>query len=225
MTDDNLHLTADDEARIDAILHSMTEADLELEAPPDGIWDGIEAAVAAEADAAGVTLVDDHGAMIDASHRFRRPAILVAAAAALVVIIGAFVATRGADGPDYEVVGGADMVWADGFVDAGLDATAAASILVDGETDAVRLDQTMLPAAPDGEDLELWLIGVDSSGGLTIQSVGIIEDPSDDRAYEVPADFDPDAFETVLVDISFEPRDGDASHSGASVVRGPVVDA
>ena len=30
MTDDNLYLTADDEARVDAILRSMTEEDLGL---------------------------------------------------------------------------------------------------------------------------------------------------------------------------------------------------
>lgn len=219
MTDDNLNLTAD-EARIDAILRSMTEADLELEAPPADLWAGIEAALSAEE----ATPVPDN--VVDLTSRFRRrPAILVAAAAALIVVIGAFVATSGSDDPSYEVVGGADLIWADGFVEAGVDATAAASILVDGDAEAVRLDETMLPTAPEGEDLELWLIGVDSAGELTIQSIGVIDDPSDDRAYEVPADFDSDAFDTVLVDISFEPRDGDAAHSGASVVRGPIIEA
>lgn len=224
MTDDNLYLTADDETRVDAILRSMTTADLGLDTPPDDLWAGIEAAVADDTAMADAPAAADN--VVDLTARFRRrPTILVAAAAALILAIGAFVVTSGSDEPEYEVVGGADLVWADGFVEAGVDATAAASILVDGETEAVRLDETVLPAAPVGEDLELWLIGVDSAGELTIQTLGVIDDPDDARAYEVPAEFDPDAFETVLVDISFEPRDGDATHSGASVIRGPVIEA
>ena len=222
MNDDHLKLTSEDEARIDAILRSMTEADLALDDPPADIWQGIEAAVshAATADQPPPDNV------VDITSRFRRrPAVLVAAAAAVIAVIGTLVVTNGSDSPDFEVVGDADLVWAEGFVDAGVDATAAASILVEGDTDAVRLDQVELPAAPEGEDLELWLIGVDSAGELTIQTLGVIDDPADGRAYEVPADFDPDDFEAVLVDISFEPRDGDAAHSGASVVRGPIVEA
>lgn len=219
MTDDHMNLTAD-EASIDAILRSMTVADLKLEDPPADLWSSIEASIALEE----VVPVSDN--VVDLSTRFRRrPTILVAAAAALIVLVGVFVASSGSDGSTYEVVGGAELTWADGFVYAGMDASAAAAILVDGDTEAVRLDETVLPAAPEGEDLELWLIGVDSSGELTIQSIGVIDDPSDDRAYEVPAEFDSDAFDTVLVDISFEPRDGVAAHSGASVVRGPIVDA
>jgi len=220
MTDDNLQLSSE-EARIDAILRSMTEADLELDAPPTDLWAEIEAAVAVD------TSTDGGSArVIDLTARFRpRSTFLVAAAAALVFVIGAFVASAGSDDADYEVVGEAGLVWGDGFVEAGVDATASASILTAGDTNAVRLDQTDLPAAPENEDLELWLIGVDSFGELTIQTLGVIDDPSDARAYEVPAEFDPDSFDTVLVDISFEPRDGDAAHSGASVVRGPVVDA
>lgn len=219
MTDDHMNLTAD-EASIDAILRSMTVADLELEDPPTDLWSSIEASIALEE----VMPVSDN--VVDLTTRFRRrPTILVAAAAALMVLVGVFVASSGSDDSTYEVVGAAELTWADGFVGAGVDASAAAAILVDGDTDAVRLDETMLPAAPEGEDLELWLIGVDTTGELTIQSIGVIDDPSDDRAYEVPAGFDPDAFDTVLVDISFEPRDGVAAHSGASVVRGPIVDA
>ena len=41
----------------------------------------------------------------------------------------------------------------------------------------------------------------------------------------VPDDFDSSAFDTVLVDISYEPRDGDETHSGASIVRGEIIDA
>lgn len=220
MTDDRLELSSE-EARIDAILRSMTEDDLELHTPPDGLWDQIEAVVAADSATTSAS-----ARVIDFPMRFsRRPLARAAVAAALILVIGALVVTSGSDGPDYEVVGEAGLEWADGFVDAGVDATASASMLLAGDTNAVRLDQTDLPAAPEGEDLELWLIGVDSAGELTIQTLGLIDDPSDDRTYEIPAGFEPDSFDAVLVDISFEPRDGDATHSGASVVRGPIVGA
>ncbi|MGB1654490.1 MAG: anti-sigma factor [Acidimicrobiales bacterium] len=236
MTDDTLNL-ADDHSRIEAILRTMTVDDLEVDNPPTDLWHAIEALVGAEHHDADDDVIDhdadddviDHDAddnVIDAAARFRmRPAFLVAAAAALIVLVGVFVTSAVSESPDYEIVGGAELRWAEGFVDDGVDATAWASVLADGDADAIRLDQTTLPVAPDGEDLELWLIGVDSAGELTIQSVGVIDDPTDGRVYEVPAAFDPASFDTVLVDISFEPRDGNAAHSGASIVRGPVVEA
>jgi len=224
MTDDVLHLT-DDHSRIEAILRTMTDDDLEVDAPPTDLWHAIEASVGAEYHGAGFTH-DADDTVIDAAGRFQvRPTILVAAAAALIVLVGVFVTAAISESPDYEVVGGAELRWAEGFVDDGVDATAWASVLADGDADAIRLDETTLPVAPDGEDLELWVIGVDSAGELTIQSVGVIDDPTDGRVYEVPAAFDPASFDTVLVDISFEPRDGNAAHSGASIVRGPVVEA
>ena len=78
-------------------------------------------------------------------------------------------------------------------------------------------------AARAGEDLELWLIGIDAAGELTISTLGIIEGDAD-GTYEVPDDFDSSAFDTVLVDISYEPRDGDETHSGASIIRGEIID-
>jgi len=224
MTDDILHLT-DDETRVEAILRTMSADDLEREAPPDDLWTEIEAAVAAE-HAVTATEYEFDDNVVDMTSRFRsRPSILVAAAAALLVLVGIFVTTSGSGGSNYEVVGGADLSWADGFVEGGMNATARASVLADGEAEAVRLDETALPPAPEGADLELWLIGVDSKGELTIQSIGVIADPTEGRVYEVPAEFDPASFDTVLVDISVEPRDGNAAHSGASIVRGPVVEA
>ena len=51
-----------------------------------------------------------------------------------------------------------------------------------------------------------------------------IDDAAAPGSYDIPADFDLDGFDQVLVDISFEPRDGVEAHSGASIVRGPVTD-
>ncbi|MEM9467795.1 MAG: anti-sigma factor [Actinomycetota bacterium] len=228
MSDDDLQLATDDEARIEAILRSMTEADLELESPPLDLWDDIDAAVRLESlsvdpSTAAAPAAPEGAKVIDITSRFRRgSAYFAAAAAAVVVVIGAVVVAASSNDDTSEVVGEAELVWDDGFVAEGTDVTISTTILAEGEVDAVRIDDGSLPTRAD-EDLELWLIGVDDAGELTIQTLGVIDDAS--GTYEVPADFDPDAFETVLVDISFEPRDGVETHSGASIVRGPIVEA
>ena len=58
MTDGNLQLD-EDEARIDALLSSMTDDDLEFAAPPADLWNDIEAAVFADSpsDTVGEDLV------------------------------------------------------------------------------------------------------------------------------------------------------------------------
>ena len=227
MTDDDLQLATDDDARIEAILRSMNESDLELDTPPADLWDSIDAAVRAESPELVAADTVEHSAapdnVIDLTSRFRRgTAFFAAAAAAVVVVIGAVVVSASSNDDTTEVVGEAELVWDEGFVDEGTDVTVRTTILADGDTDAVRIDEGSLPTRDD-EDLELWLIGVDGDGELTIQTLGVIDDAA--GTYEVPAAFDADAFETVLVDISFEPRDGVETHSGASIVRGPIVEA
>lgn len=227
MTEDNLQL-AEDEAHIDAILRSMTHADLEFDTPPLSLWDDIEAGLHTDPAPLGEESGDSNVSnVVDITSRFRRgTTFFAAAAAAVVLIIGAVVVTAsGSDDPAYEVVGNADLGWQDGFVDEGVDLTVAASILDagTGAVEAIRLDDASLPERSD-EDLELWLIGVDAEGELTIQTLGLIDGEAE-GTYAVPAEFDSSAFETVLVDISYEPRDGVEAHSGASIVRGPIVDA
>ena len=226
MTDGNLQLD-ENEARIGALLHSMTEDDLEFAAPPADLWNDIEAAVFA--DSPSGTVGEESGEsptnnVVDITSRFRRgTAFFAAAAAAVVVVIGALVvAASGNDSPSFEVVGDARLDWQEGFVDEGVALTVDATILGTGSAQAVQLSAAALPPRA-GEDLELWLIGIDAAGELTISTLGIIESDAD-GTYEVPDDFDSSAFDTVLVDISYEPRDGDETHSGASIVRGEVID-
>lgn len=225
MTDDNLQLASED-APIEAILRSMNAADLELESPPASLWDDIDAAVRADtmpSDRGEISGGSDGATVVDITSRFRRgTAFFAAAAAAVVVVIGAVVVSASSNDDTSEVVGEARLVWDEGFVAEGSNVTVATSILADGDNQSVRIDGGTLPQRAD-EDLELWLIGVDDGGELTIQTLGVIEEAS--GTYEVPAEFDPDAFDTVLVDISFEPRDGVETHSGASIVRGEITDA
>ena len=226
MTDGNLQLD-ENEARIGALLRSMTEVDLEFAAPPADLWNDIEAAVFA--DSPSDTVGEESGEsptnnVVDITSRFRRgTAFFAAAAAAVVVVIGALVvAASGNDSPSFEVVGDARLDWQEGFVDEGVTLTVDATILGTESAQAVQLSAAALPPRA-GEDLELWLIGIDAAGELTISTLGIIESDAD-GTYEVPDDFDSSAFDTVLVDISYEPRDGDETHSGASIVRGEIID-
>ena len=225
MTDGNLQLD-EDEARIDALLRSMTDDDLEFAAPPADLWNDIEAAVFAVSPSD--TVGEESGEsptnnVIDITSRFRRgTAFFAAAAAAVVVVIGALVvAASGNDSPSFEVVGDARLDWQEGFVAEGAELTVDATILGTDSAQAVQLNAAALPPRA-GEDLELWLIGIDAAGELTISTLGIIESDAD-GTYEVPDDFDSSAFDTVLVDISYEPRDGDETHSGASIVRGEII--
>ena len=226
MTDGNLQLD-ENEARIGALLRSMTEDDLEFAAPPADLWNDIEAAVFA--DSPSDTVGEESGEsptnnVVDITSRFRRgTAFFAAAAAAVVVVIGALVVTAsGNDSSSFEVAGDARLDWQEGFVDEGVAVTVDATILGTGSAQAVQLSAAALPPRA-GEDLELWLIGIDAAGELTISTLGIIESDAD-GTYEVPDDFDSSAFDTVLVDISYEPRDGDETHSGASIVRGEIID-
>ena len=226
MTDGNLQLD-ENEARIGALLRSMTEDDLEFAAPPADLWNDIEAAVFA--DSPSDTVGEESGEsptnnVVDITSRFRRgTAFFAAAAAAVVVVIGALVvAASGNDSSSFEVVGDARLDWQEGFVDEGVAVTVDATILGTDSAQAVQLSAAALPPRA-GEDLELWLIGIDAAGELTISTLGIIESDAD-GTYEVPDDFDSSAFDTVLVDISYEPRDGDETHSGASIVRGEIID-
>ena len=226
MTDVNLQLD-EAEARIDALLRSMTDDDLEFAAPPADLWNDIEAAVFA--DSPSDTVGEESGEsptnnVVDITSRFRRgTAFFAAAAAAVVVVIGALVvAASGNDSSSFEVAGDARLDWQEGFVDEGVAVTVDATILGTGSAQAVQLSAAALPPRA-GEDLELWLIGIDAAGELTISTLGIIESDAD-GTYEVPDDFDSSAFDTVLVDISYEPRDGDETHSGASIVRGEIID-
>ena len=70
------------------------------------------------------------------------------------------------------------------------------------------------------DDLELWLIEPDASGQpVDVAPVSLINDATP-GVYAVPAGLDPSSH--YIVDISIEPRDGDAAHSGQSILRGPL---
>ena len=74
----------------------------------------------------------------------------------------------------------------------------------------LRLDAT--DVEPTDGFTEVWLI---NAGVTELISLGPIRS---DGTYDLPAGLDPVAF--PIVDVSFEPLDGNPQHSGDSVLRG-----
>jgi hypothetical protein len=83
------------------------------------------------------------------------------------------------------------------------------------------LEDAALPSVDEDADLELWLIEADADGEIVdIAPISLV---SGAGAYEVPSSIDVSAFR--IVDISIEPRDGDDTHSGRSILRGNLAEA
>ena len=86
----------------------------------------------------------------------------------------------------------------------------------DGVTDlALRTDA--ITAGDDGY-LEVWLINRD---GERMVSIGVLEPGRTDQTFAVPAELVEQGY--VIVDVSREPFDADATHSGDSLARGTLA--
>lgn len=217
MSDAPLFGPDDDIADIEALLRELDADDLDATPPPADVWLGIEAAIRddqALADSRGDTVVPI------ASRSSRRwAAVLSVAAAVALLAAGAIVIV--ATGGDDPVVASAELVHQPDFDPLGAEAEATARLVERDGGFEIRLDDTDLPD-PDTDDLELWLIAAADDGSLDVRPVSLV-DPDSPGSYAVPAGLDPQVFS--IVDISIEPRDGDAAHSGRSILRGTLADA
>ncbi|MFT7646295.1 MAG: hypothetical protein ACI8Y4_001029 [Candidatus Poriferisodalaceae bacterium] len=196
------------------LVRDLTEADGERIEPPADIWAGIEAAVTTTGSAATAPVVDL------ASRRRPLSAAVLSTAAALLVVAGVLAIVR--RGGNAEVLATAELAYnADQFDALGASAVAGAQLIDDDGTFRVELVDTSLPTPNDSEaDLELWLIAPDADGNVAeLVSLGTFN-PDNPGTFAVPADHDPDVF--YVVDISVEPRDGDKTHSGRSILRGAL---
>lgn len=214
---------SDDLGEIEALLRSLDTDDRSLLDPPDTVWASIERELAADdlvtvdrppsIDAGQGATVTSLTAARTRRSTWARPLLAAAAALAILAVGAVAVVSRG---DDQTIVATARLEHAAGFDALGEGVTTTARLVDDGAAIEVEVDE--LPAPSDGEDLELWLIRPDADGGVAdLVSLGVI---GDDDSFAVPPGYDTEVF--GVVDISVEPRDGDASHSGRSVVRGSL---
>lgn len=208
---------SDDEIR--ELTKSVEAHDFERIAAPAAVWNNILAEVevqmaSAEADARRT----------DSKTRDRRTrrwfqasstnVLAIAAATLLMVGVVAAVVARN-DAPPVEL---ANAAMTDTDLPVPTAETAQARVVCDDETCSVEVDLTGLPDAGDNADLELWVINSDVSD---MHTLGFIT--GETGSFELPAGVTADDF--PIVDISIEPRDGVAAHSGQSVLRGVFNDA
>ncbi len=144
-----------------------------------------------------------------------RPAFAALASVALLLVgVGAGL-LLGDDGPAATSGGGETLALAP-VEPRGGDATGSAELIGAAGGEAVVDVSSLRPNSP-GDFYELWLLnGPDDLVSLGSFKVG----PSGRATVRLPLPVDPSQFS--FVDLSVEPADGDASHSGRSVLRGPT---
>lgn len=196
--------------RIAEELHlSMREGGVDAEAPPAPPVSRADARAADRTEAAQADPASRASERARPRPRWTRVLFGLAAALALVLVIGA--------GTLVLVQRNAAVPVAEATLDAfpehpGAAGTATVERDADGaEVLRVRLD------APRGASgyREVWLITEDASALI---SLGVLD--GDEGTFPVPNGVDLREF--VLVDISDEPVDGDPTHSGDSIVRGQL---
>ena len=206
-----------------------TMDDPELETPPDRVWDriadelGLAAAPAEAVEDSRLPEepVTDAGTLAAASvtstppaaHRRRRSARgwwALAASVALVLVVGGGVwIGLGSLAPTS--IASASLA---AFPD---HPKAVGSAEIDESRDGTRtLTVTLQGASSSADYREVWLIRND--GGALI-SLGVLDGSK--GSFAIPAGVDLSEYD--LVDISFEPVDGDPAHSGDSIVRGQLT--
>lgn len=206
---------------IEALLRDLDPDELALEEAPVGVWTGIEARLGAEVTSGSdPTIGRDHDAVVVPVRRRRGWLYPALAAAAVIVVVVAAVAIVGR-GSESEptTVASADLTHdAAAFDPAGADAAATALLLDDGGDEVLEIDAESLPFDLDEDaSLELWMIRVDDGQIVDMVSLGDIDEEGA-RDFAVPEGYDPAVYS--VVDISIEPHDGDATHSGRSILRG-----
>ena len=193
-----------DLAEIEAMLRALDADDLQPPAPPSDLWPSIEGMVAPAP-----------GAVERRS--FPRSWLLAAAALLIVLAAGTTLAIM-LDRDDEDLVSTAVLVHDPvAFDPRGAESTATARLVERDGHFEIELTDADLPTVA-GDDLELWLIEPDADGNpLDVQPVAVI-DVAGSGTYRVPDGLDPASHS--VVDISIEPRDGQAAHSGQSILRG-----
>ena len=224
-----------DSLEIERLLRDLEPKDAELLEVPADLFARIAAAVDMADQAPGSIARADHGAKVTVSSddnvvaldsRWRlsgRARTISAIAAALVLVAGSVAVIAQRNDNSSSVVATANLAYdANTFDELGANAAASVTLIDDDGAFHLEIDGSTLPIPTDEPaDLELWLIQPDADGNpANLVSLGPI-DPDNLGDFVVPESHDPDIF--FVVDISVEPRDGDATHSGRSILRGPLT--
>jgi len=190
------------ERELKELVRSVEADDYKRLDPPPEVWAGV---------LAGARETQDEGATAGDRSWFRGPVLLRAAAVvALVVGMGAVVAgvlNSRVDSTTTVATAAMD----DEGLPVGTDSRAWATIVCDGDECRVDVEFTTIPD-PGDEVLELWVI---DANVVEMFSLGEVTGTG---SFDLPAGVTHEGF--PVVDISVEPRDGDAAHSGQSVLRG-----
>jgi Anti-sigma-K factor rskA, C-terminal len=217
MSDNSIAGDSEELADIEALLRELDPNDLDLMEPPADVWASISTAVAAESTAPVVSL--------DERRNRRRSFLSVAAAAVAVVGLGGVALVSMQDDGDDDVVATAVLEFDPvSFDPLGNGTSAEVSLVDDDAGPAIVVDEASLPDDIGTDaDLEFWLIAADETGAVVdLVSLGEYE-PGTDAPLVVPDGYDPSVYS--VVDISIEPRDGDPTHSGRSILRGQLTTA
>jgi len=214
MSDTPLFRPEDGATYAEALLRELDESDFVLVTPPADIWVAIDAALAQDADWSVVVPLD--------RRRPSRPPRLLGVAAAVVAIVaaGMVVLSSSRSGGGETTIATARLVHEASFDPLGAGAAGNAALVDHDGVLEISLEDTVLPD-PETADLELWLIAAEADGSLDVRPVSLV-DADSPGTYAVPAGLDPAVYS--IVDISVEPRDGDATHSGRSILRGAFTD-
>ncbi|WP_433797191.1 anti-sigma factor [Actinoplanes sp. CA-252034] len=182
----------------------------DLPAPPERIWRAIEDDIArTRVKETPVTDLAEHRAHRKRSRRWAP--LIAAAAAAVFAIAGTVTVDRLLDRRATESVTARATLTPLPTVSA--DAKGSVRVLADGE---VEIDVSNLPLTTGFH--EVWLLDPDDPTKMV--ALGNL---SDQRRVVLPVPPGTDLNRFRLVDVSDEPHDGDATHSGNSLLRGTLT--
>ena len=204
------------DADLETVLGDFDAEHLELLDPPEEVWEGIEAATGTTAG------LPDEVVPRESGRRARRAVLGFAAALVLAAAgVAGHLLTR--EDPAVVVATAALAYDPQNFDALGAHARAGADLTNDDGRHSIVIVDAALPSPEAGADLEVWLIKPDEEGNVAdLVSLGVV-DPANPGSLEVPTGCDPGAY--FVVDISVEPRDGDPTHSGRSILRGQLQDS
>lgn len=187
----------------------------DLPSPPEHLWRAIEAGIAPEPQPATPPMapVTD----LTTRRRARRPRprwllpVITAAAAAVLAVAGTVGIGRLVSRPAAEQVTARATL--SPLPTVPTDAGGDVRVLADGQ---IRIDVRNLPLTTGFH--EVWLIDPDDTKKMV--ALGNLPDRND-AVLPVPPGTDLNMYR--LVDVSDEPHDGDAAHSGRSLLRGTLT--